>query len=555
MRIMCITWCLLALSCAGRIDVTVPTQQATDPVQPPTLSYLGTESIQIKVGKQQLVSPTQILSNGSTIISCDATPSLPAGLSLSSSCIISGKAKYPQVGTDYTITATNAVGTSSPTTLRIEIGETTIYRSVGVGTTSAIAESGSNGDMTISKSIATFSTPLPNNQGIGDAVQYDSDGDSIIDSIAFIHWRFSSTEFLLLAADGDFLSDASSISTWATFRATTSIANAEAGIENTGIDASVRNFDSWSGGANLVSMDKIWAIALYADNADTTRVDISGWTTDVDHPIKIFVPRDIFHVGTSQRHNGRWSDSAARLVTTSTTTYRPSIRSFEPNIILEGLQIEINNAGYEHNGAFALGQNNLFTNTASLDVSYCIVRQGANSSAYAMTAIAAAFAQFPYSSRTRIWNNIIEGFNLQDIAGSGTGIVVYGEAHIYNNTIHNCRVGVRAAEYDSYNPTTVLLNNNILTSTVDDLSGLTLFSTLSDYNSLAIDDEIATLGIHNTELDTVQFVDSASGDFSLDLSDIFALGTGVDLSSNDIIPYDDNIKGEFRTFPWNRGAL
>ncbi|MCB1143680.1 MAG: putative Ig domain-containing protein [Leptospiraceae bacterium] len=49
---------------------------------------------------------------GSTITSCSVTPSLPAGLSLSSSCVISGTPTSTSSQTEYTITAENLIGTS-----------------------------------------------------------------------------------------------------------------------------------------------------------------------------------------------------------------------------------------------------------------------------------------------------------------------------------------------------------------------------------------------------------------------------------------------------------
>ena len=59
--------------------------------------------------------------------------------------------------------------------------------------------------MTISGSTATFDEPLPNRIGVGDAIQYDDDGDGDIDSsdsIVFIHGRTSATEYTVQSLHG-----------------------------------------------------------------------------------------------------------------------------------------------------------------------------------------------------------------------------------------------------------------------------------------------------------------------------------------------------------------
>ena len=60
-----------------------------------------------------------------------------------------------------------------------------LYRSVG--TTATALESGTGNGLTISGSTATFDSGLADNIGVGDVIQYDSDGNSSIDALAFIH--------------------------------------------------------------------------------------------------------------------------------------------------------------------------------------------------------------------------------------------------------------------------------------------------------------------------------------------------------------------------------
>ena len=139
---------------------------------------------------------------------------------------------------------------------------THIFRSVGPGNTSALATGASN-TLVISGSTATFANPLPDNVGVGDGLQYDSDNDGSIDAIAFIHLRLSSTIYVVKDQAGAQPIGVTSDNDWSLFRSYTSLFNAEAGIESTAFDSSVRFFETWASGQNLDTADKIWNIAMY----------------------------------------------------------------------------------------------------------------------------------------------------------------------------------------------------------------------------------------------------------------------------------------------------
>jgi hypothetical protein len=79
----------------------------------PSISYSG-----IAAGGYDINSaiPTLTPSNsGGTITSCSSSPTLPAGLSLSSTCVITGTPTTPSGSTSYTISATNSGGTGTAT--------------------------------------------------------------------------------------------------------------------------------------------------------------------------------------------------------------------------------------------------------------------------------------------------------------------------------------------------------------------------------------------------------------------------------------------------------
>ena len=187
-------------------------------------------------------------------------------------------------------------------------GEISIYRSVGPSATSALT-TGTANNLTISSSIATFASALDNNIGVGDALQYDSDNNGTIDSIAFIHGRTDSTHYTVKTVAGSNVADLTTAdNNWSIFRAYISLANAETGTENTGINDTVENFDTWIGGKDISSTgsNEQWNIACYANGttADVTAVTIDGWTTDVDSYIKIYTPVLTSEVGVGQRHEG-----------------------------------------------------------------------------------------------------------------------------------------------------------------------------------------------------------------------------------------------------------
>ena len=182
-------------------------------------------------------------------------------------------------------------------------GETAIYRSVGPSATTAIEEGTAN-SLTISNSIAIFTSALSNNIGVGDALQYDSENNGTIDTIAFIHGRMDSTHYTIKTVSGTSVADMGTAdNNWSIFRAYTSLANAETGTENTGINDTVENFDIWSGGKDLTTSMEIWNIVCYHD-AIYAEVVIDGWTTSASYYLKLFTPLLSSEVGASQRHNG-----------------------------------------------------------------------------------------------------------------------------------------------------------------------------------------------------------------------------------------------------------
>lgn len=191
--------------------------------------------------------------------------------------------------------------------------QTPIYRSVQPGVTTAIGTG--PGTLTISGSTATFSVSQPDSIGVGDAIQYDSDGNSSIDAIAFIHGRTSSTVYTVASAAGGTPTAVTGDEDWSIFRAYTSAQNMDDGTENTGIDDAIENFDG--GNRNTITATEIWHIAMYPGTDGSWQH--AGWTTSPTYYVEAFTPYLPSHVGRSMRHEGVfWDSDCYRIHSTST---------------------------------------------------------------------------------------------------------------------------------------------------------------------------------------------------------------------------------------------
>lgn len=407
-----------------------------------------------------------------------------------------------------------------------------IYRSVGFNATTALAVGTSNG-MTISAGIATFASSLPNNVGVGDALQYNSDT-----SLVFIHERIDSTHYKVRTASAQSPANVTASDTsWSIYRAYTSLTNAvdkgQAGTENTGIAAGIRNFDNWTVGRDLVANDEQWNVVLYADASHTTRTQISGWNTDDTHYLNIFVPYLPTHVGASQRHQGYWDDTKFNVV------FGGAGRPFDigniKNVVLDGLQIR--------------SENN------SIDLGY-----DAN--------------DFPTSgSKIIIKNNIISGVPGTGYSNSGINAdpslssVTSGSIFIVNNIIFNRLPYGTATTVGSMNYTTYVFNNtaalneNGFIGTAIYKNNIAVMNTGSAYNATFLAGSTNNLssnadssGLNPIINQTVYFENPGAGDFRLSSYSAASVDRGVNLSSDPAFAFSIDSGGTARGTLWDLGA-
>jgi len=409
----------------------------------------------------------------------------------------------------------------------------TIYRSIGPGNILALA-SGAGNDLVIAGALATFSNPLPDRAGVGDVLQYDADGNGSVDHVAFITSRISAAQFVVQDASGSApVPTVAADQDWSLFRAYTSLSEAEAGAENTGVDAALRNFDAWSGGRDLVAGDEIWNLACYADAADTTFCEFNGWTTDATHYLRVFTPRLPSEAGVSQRHDGKWSDSAYHLVLSHSTVLRNRLDFLR----LEGLQIKI--ASVDNGMQICLEE--MHPGEGDVRVSACIFVGDPTAAFDWHTGIKCYSAG---SGALRVWNSLFYDFN----GGNNQGGIIPEDAettfYLYNNTWINCLRGIFS------NGGEVVAKNNLAQGCTDGYWGS--FSAASDYNlsDLAAD----APGAHSRNSATVIFVNAGGQDYHLSLSDTSARGAGADLSLDPDLAFNDDIDSQPRLGSWDIGA-
>lgn len=238
------------------------------------------------------------------------------------------------------------------TTVQLD-GPVQIYRSIGIGSTTALETRTSSGtnEAIIADSIITFDSNVALNIGIGDAIVVDHDTPIGFEDIFFIRKRIAANQFLLNDKDGEELSsDFDTIADWQIFRAYSSLTDSNEQTENTGIPVEVRDFDT---SRDAVSDNRAWHFAFYADAAWnlTTRHNIGTWNLSGDNYLRYFVPFLSTEVGTTQRHQGQWDSSKALITFMADREYSwPFMQrgSGKDAVRVEGFQFQLDSNGYDN---------------------------------------------------------------------------------------------------------------------------------------------------------------------------------------------------------------
>lgn len=270
---------------------------------------------------------------------------------------------------------------------------------------------------------------------------------------------------------------------------------------------------------NLVAQDKIAVARIEGTwtQADTTPLNLGGWTTDADHYIRIYTAPEARHHGIP--------GSGYRLETTGSGPIYSSVAHFR----IEGLEIHGLSSStpvYARPGAGIDGDIRLSHNL--------IHGNGSNTGSGVYT--------YDYDGVTRIWNNVI-----YDVGSPGytAGIQTSrGATYIYNNTI----VGIISG-FAIRSGGVVIAKNNLTEAPGDDFYGS--FYPGSDFNASADD---TAPGFHSRRNQTFAFVDRAGDDFHLAASDAGARNYGRDLTGDPFITMADDVDGDTRAGGWDIGA-
>ncbi len=176
-------------------------------------------------------------------------------------------------------------------------------------------------DLSIVHGQAVFETPLPDGPDVGDQVFIDG-----LEAL-FIGDCESDTRCRVHDALGRPPADIAGVTA-------TAIAPAFGSLEAAmWVSADNEHLGTY----DLVSVGRSLEILCYGGAPDVTPVRIENWVTSPTHDIRIAAPDSGEIRGVSQRHEGRWSDSAYRL---SVFGYR-AIWCSVGNVTIEGLQFRV----------------------------------------------------------------------------------------------------------------------------------------------------------------------------------------------------------------------
>jgi hypothetical protein len=398
-----------------------------------------------------------------------------------------------------------------------------VYRSVGPNQSLPVATAAGSNGLAVIDGVAYFLDPLPDDVGVGDVLQYDSDGDGTSDAIAFVHQRMDAHRYVVRDAGG-----ASPVSTdqedheWAIYRAYTSLANAIAMIPNPSLLASVRAFEACPGDCDLAAKHRSYHLACYAGQ-DDDRVYIQSWNPDAQDWLTIYTPTSDMEVGASQRHGGKWGDGYRRT---------QGIDVDVPYVRLDGLSERVAVEDRVYLVSLAAGH------PGRVEIDHCYGEMAYTPTWYrvydfwgsaALTVTVASSIGVTDSTESDsfvFYDNQPDAdayiYDCTAIAAGGAAFRKdYGTVHIAGGI---AQVSGNAIGYANFDP---------VADTID-------YSVASD-GSLA-----SWAGQGNASSVSVQFVDAAGGDFHLAAGDTAARGKGVDLSTDPNLPVTDDIDGDPR---------
>jgi hypothetical protein len=399
---------------------------------------------------------------------------------------------------------------------------TNVYYSVGQNVTD---HKTGTPTLDIVSGVGTFDVAqTATNMGVGDKVTFNTS------SICYISSKTSTSIWNLVTATGAACGDVTDATVDSITHSFASL-NAAIGLGVTG-NATSTDFMNTS---NLVTGNFILNIPVYYDSgADTTAVNLSGYTTGASNYIKIYAPNNTTtEVNLSQRHSGVWSDTKFNLTYNATGGSTSALAIGATRVIIDGLQIAYSDTSLTTGNAIGIS-----VTSANITISNSIIKKGSGTNARR------GIYQSGFSSTLNIYNTLVYGFTGTSVIGIQTTGDGTQTTNIYSSTVVANTTAITTVD-------SATIKNVYAHGTTAAYSG-----TFAMTNA-ASSDATGSAGLQSIAYSTANFTNVTAGSQDLHIPSGSALiNTGTDTSSESApLNFTTDIDGENRTVgAWDIGA-
>ncbi len=266
--------------------------------------------------------------------------------------------------------------------------------------------------------------------------------------------------------------------------------------------------------------------------ADDGNVWLGSFGQDSDNYVRIYTTP-------TARHQGYWDDTKYRIKESATNNTDYCVRTDDGDIWIDGLQCEITNNDYNYTEGIIVWESD---EDDVIRISNNII-----SGVYSSTNEDSLFGIITNTDGTPttyyVWNNIVYGIDPAGVYWGSVGIILYGRAYVYNNTVYDSNYCYRVL------PNTVgdiIFANNIAQKCNGDYYESSQFDSHSVYNLTDISpgssDAPPANAIYSA---TVEFVSTSTGVFRLADSDTAARDQGFDITSSSTLNVVPGITADY----------
>lgn len=425
--------------------------------------------------------------------------------------------------------------------------QTHIHRSIQ-NNTNAIWASGSTITLTISDTIATFSSDAPDSIGRGNFIQYDSTGSSTFKAGCYIKYRTSKRVFGVQRFQGSAPATASATTKWNIYHPYLTWDGLRSGQTQDNTSLTISSGDVHTAGVDLDARGEYWHVAFYAGAQINWSAGGNEFNTSPTEILRLYAPCGTKFVGVSQSHQGKLTYRGAVL----TGNYSGGWASDDDaggrncqDVIVEGLQWDITGTGGRdaftiHASATGLVQNFTIRNN---------IFHGSDSVATSTTSHAAIVWDSGTASNggmVRIYNNLFYGWKTAATT-TNEGAILFTSVNIadsmmvHSNTIYRCQDGIKRSSAGNI----LTVRNTIVQRCNDGFNGG--IGGTFNVSDIASDCGSCTSMITGT----VGFTSQSTGDFSLLTGDTVAKNAGTQAAVGSVTAPTRDLKGYTRPVSTN----